>query len=104
MRLAIFQLFCIGFCNSKKLSIADELGSGVRNLYKYVHLYLGTDPVFDEEDVFKQTIPLDDDYSPEPGKISRKFIGGLRNNPQITIVFHYGNKVNALNEVIQLIA
>ena len=40
---------------------ADELGSGVRNLYKYVKLYSGTDPVFDEEDVFKLTIPLDDD-------------------------------------------
>ena len=36
--------------------------------YRYVHLYLGTDPVFDEEDVFKQTILLDDDYSPEQGK------------------------------------
>ena len=51
---------------------ADELGSGVRNLYKYVHFYSGADPVFDEEDVFKLTIPLDDDYSPEQGKSSEK--------------------------------
>ena len=51
---------------------ADELGSGVRNLYKYVHLYSGADPVVDEEDVFKLTIPLDDDYSPEQGKSSEK--------------------------------
>ena len=72
---------------------ADELGSGVRNLYKYVHLYSGADPVFDEEDVFKLTIPLDDNYSPEQGKrsekssqkSSQKIIGLLRNNPQITI-------------------
>ena len=34
---------------------ADELGSGVRNLYKYVKLYSGAEPVFDEEDVFKFT-------------------------------------------------
>ena len=51
---------------------ADELGSGVRNLYKYVHLYSGADPIFDEEDVFKLTVPLDDAYSPEQGKRSEK--------------------------------
>ena len=51
---------------------ADELGSGVRNLYKYVHLYSEADPVFDEEDVFKLTIPLDNDYSPEQGKSPQK--------------------------------
>ena len=51
---------------------ADELGSGVRNLYKYVHFYSGADPVFDEEDVFKLTISLDDNYSPEQGKSSEK--------------------------------
>ena len=45
---------------------------GIRNLYKYVHLYSGADPVFDKEDVFKLTIPLDDNYSPERGKRSEK--------------------------------
>ena len=40
--------------------------------YKYVHLYSGADSVFDEEDVFKLTIPRDDDYSPEQGKSSEK--------------------------------
>ena len=44
---------------------ADELGSGVRNLYKYVRLYSGKSPVFDEEDVFTLTIPLDRDYNPD---------------------------------------
>ncbi len=43
----------------------DELGSGVRNLYKYVRLYSGAEPVFDEADVFTLTIPLDDRHSPE---------------------------------------
>ncbi len=32
---------------------ADELGSGVRNLYHYVKLYSGADPIFDERDVFR---------------------------------------------------
>lgn len=46
---------------------ADELGSGVRNLYHYVKLYSGVEPIFDESDVFRLTIPLNDDYSPEKG-------------------------------------
>ena len=54
-----------------------------------MHLYSGADPVFDEEDVFKLTIPPDDNYSPEEGKSSQKssqkIIELLRNNPQITI-------------------
>ena len=43
-----------------------------RLLYKYVHLYSGADPIFDEDDVFKLTVPLDDSYSPEQGKRAEK--------------------------------
>ena len=46
---------------------ADELGSGVRNLYHYVKLYSGADPIFDEEDVFRLTVPLNAEHSPEKG-------------------------------------
>jgi ATP-dependent DNA helicase RecG len=46
---------------------ADELGSGVRNLYHYVKLYSGADPIFDERDIFRLTVPLNADYSPEKG-------------------------------------
>jgi len=44
---------------------ADELGSGVRNLYHYVKLYSGVEPIFDEEDVFRLTVPLAAEFSPE---------------------------------------
>ena len=44
---------------------ADELGSGVRNLYHYVKLYSGADPIFDEDDVFRLTVPLNAEHSPE---------------------------------------
>jgi len=44
---------------------ADELGSGVRNLYYYVKLYSGAEPIFDEEDIFRLTVPLTADFSPE---------------------------------------
>lgn len=51
---------------------ADELRSGVRNLYHYVRIYSGADPVFDEGDIFRLTVPLDDDYSPEKGHLSKR--------------------------------
>ncbi len=37
---------------------ADELGSGVRNLYKYTKIYSDSEPVLFEDDVFKAEIPL----------------------------------------------
>lgn len=37
---------------------ADELGSGVRNLYKYTKIYSGSEPILFEDDIFKVEIPL----------------------------------------------
>ena len=37
---------------------ADELGSGVRTLYRYVKIYSGAEPIFDEGDIFTLTVPL----------------------------------------------
>ena len=51
----------------KQIGNADELGSGTRNLFRYVRLYSGADPVIDEEDQFKVTVPLDADHVPEGG-------------------------------------
>ncbi|SDZ30630.1 ATP-dependent DNA helicase RecG, partial [Proteiniborus ethanoligenes] len=42
----------------KEIGWVDELGSGVRNIFKYNRIYSGVDPVFVEEDVFKTIIPL----------------------------------------------
>ena len=36
---------------------------GVRDLYHYVKIYSNAEPVFDEDDVFRLTVPLDDAYS-----------------------------------------
>ena len=55
---------------------ADEHGSGVRNLFKYDHLYSGAEPVFDEEDVFTLTIPLNANHSPE-ANLPRRWGGSL---------------------------
>lgn len=42
----------------KEIGWVDELGSGVRNIFKYNKIYSGADPIFAEGDVFKTIIPL----------------------------------------------
>ena len=42
----------------KEIGWVEELGSGVRNIYKYNMIYSGAEPIFIEEDVFKTIIPL----------------------------------------------
>ena len=43
----------------RETSLADELGSGMRNTYKYTQLYSGGTPEFIEGNVFKTIVPLD---------------------------------------------
>lgn len=47
----------------RNIGYADQLGSGVRNLFKYSQYYSGQEPIFDESDIFRITVPLDDKYS-----------------------------------------
>ncbi len=42
----------------REIGLADELGSGMRNAYKYSRLYSGAEPEFVEGDVFRTVIPL----------------------------------------------
>ena len=42
----------------REIGYADELGSGMRNSYKYTKLYSGEEPEFIEGDVFEIIIPL----------------------------------------------
>lgn len=46
----------------RNIGYADQLGSGVRNLYKYSKYYSGEEPKFIEEDVFRIVVPLNDSY------------------------------------------
>lgn len=41
----------------KEIGMADELGSGTRNLFKYVKIYSNNEPQLIEEDIFKMLIP-----------------------------------------------
>lgn len=42
----------------REIGLADELGSGMRNTYKYTQLYSEENPVFEEGDIFRTIIPL----------------------------------------------
>jgi ATP-dependent DNA helicase RecG len=45
----------------REMGWVDELGSGVRNTYKYMAIYAdGNKPVFSEDDIFKISIPIND--------------------------------------------
>ena len=52
----------------RNIGYADQLGSGVRNLFKYSKYYSGAEPSFEEEDVFRIIVPLNDAYSFDFGR------------------------------------
>lgn len=42
----------------RNIGLAGQLGSGVRNIFKYSRLYSGKEPQFIENDVFRIIVPL----------------------------------------------
>jgi len=56
----------------RNIGLADELGSGVRNLYKYGKRYSGQAPQLIDGDIFRIIVPLDDSYSFDAGSASAK--------------------------------
>jgi len=49
----------------EEIGWVDELGSGVRNIYKYNKVYSGAESTFIEGDVFKTIIPLIPQVTPQ---------------------------------------
>lgn len=42
----------------KEIGLADELGSGIKNIVKYTKIYSNSIPTFEDGEIFKATIPL----------------------------------------------
>lgn len=59
----------------RKIGLADELGSGMRNTYKFTKLYSEGIPQFVEGDVFKTVIPLNDAATMKSGPKSSDQVG-----------------------------
>ncbi len=67
----------------REIGLADELGSGMRNTYKYARLYSGAEPQFVEGDVFRTIVPLKRAATAKVGpELTGK--GDVRNTPQDT--------------------
>ncbi|MDR1622858.1 MAG: hypothetical protein LBS00_10835 [Synergistaceae bacterium] len=47
----------------RTIGLAEELGFGVKNLFKYGRRYSGQDPQLIDGDIFRIIVPLDDSYS-----------------------------------------
>ena len=54
----------------RNIGYSDKLGSGVRKVFTYSEKYSGADPIFAESDVFRITVPLDDNFSWDAQKTS----------------------------------
>ena len=69
----------------RNIGLADELGSGVRNIFRYSKLYSGKEPQMIDGDVFRIIVPLDDNYSFD-ARIGTAMHGsdGSASNPIIT--------------------
>lgn len=59
----------------RNIGYADQLGSGVRNLFKYSKFYSGKDPELKEGDIFRITVPLDDEFSYDFGNLNEENAG-----------------------------
>lgn len=78
----------------KEIGLADELGSGVRNIVKYTKIYSGGVPELKEDDIFRAIIPLEENYSENPNytenytenlnETQQKIIRLIKEKPEIT--------------------
>ena len=86
----------------KEIGLADELGSGVRNMVKYTKIYSGGVPILKEDDIFRTIIPLGDNtyidknytenytesytenYTENLNETQRKILELIKLNPSIT--------------------
>lgn len=106
----------------RNIGLADQLGSGVRNLFKYSKYYSGKDPAFEEEDIFRIIVPLSEENETQedpsktqarpkqdPGNIGvgereKNIIKLISDNPRITqkeMSEESGYKLNSVKTLIR---
>ena len=74
----------------REIGLEDELGSGMRNSYKYTKLYSGGEPTFTEDgDLFRIVVPLSDaatvSAGPKEEEKKRKFVTIAKNGTIIKL-------------------
>ena len=66
----------------REIGLADELGSGMRNTYKYTAYYSGGEPAFTEGDVFRIVIPLSPTATAKVGPGKKDLVGREQDKTQ----------------------
>lgn len=73
----------------KEIGLVEELGSGIRNIFKYNKIYSGAEPRFIEGDLFKIYIPLVDEDNKNNGlnldTTDYKLLRFVEENPTISV-------------------
>lgn len=75
----------------RNIGYADQLGSGVRKLFKYCKFYSGKEPEFVEGDIFRIVVPLDENYSYDYGS-SENIINATLDNDAETLKCDFGEE------------
>lgn len=68
----------------REIGLADELGSGMRNTYKFTKLYSDGIPQFVEGDVFKTVIPLNETATMKSGPTASDQVSDQVGNDTVT--------------------
>ena len=84
----------------RNIGYADQLGSGVRILFKYCKFYSGKEPEFVEGDVFRIIVPLDENYAYDYDS-NAKAVSATLEVKDATLKCGFGTKDES--EIIQLI-
>lgn len=86
----------------REIGLADELGSGVKNVNHYLKIYSGGSPEFIEGDVFKQVIPI-----AEKGyKIQDRVQDRIQDNKQGTVyikVIEFCSEAKSTSEIMDFL-
>lgn len=86
----------------REIGLADELGSGMRNTYKYTMLYSQTEPIFEEGDIFKTIIPLTSAATIKVGGNALETQSGTRNgtqNSEETVIHQLEELIRSNNSI-----
>ena len=67
------------------MGIVEELGSGIRKMFKYTPLYAnGKEPIIEEQDVYRIEIPYIPTLQGSDADTTQKIINLIRENPYVT--------------------
>lgn len=68
----------------KEIGLADELGSGIKNIVKYSDIYSGNIPTFKDGDVFTVNVPINRVNKTDKKDLKQELYGFIKNNEGVS--------------------